>query len=163
LENGKKVLLHSVKVPKRMQKEMKQLVQQVFYASSYEEGLRLGQALIARFGERYSSAMECLEEDLEECLTYLKFPQAHWKFIRTTNLLERTFGEDKRRTKVIPRFPSERACLKLVYATLITASQRWKGAKMTPDIWRELEVLRREAFGEQSSEAGEREKELVAA
>ena len=30
--------------------------------------------------------MECLEEDSEECLTYLKFPQAHWKVIRTSNL-----------------------------------------------------------------------------
>jgi transposase-like protein len=148
------------KVPKKMQKEMKHLVQQVYYASSYKEGLRLGQALIARFGSRYSSAMECLEEDLEECLTYLRFPQAHWKVIRTTNLLERTFGEGKRRTKVIPRFPSERACLKLVYATLIATSQRWKGVKMTANIWWELETLRRETFGEGNSEA---DRELVAA
>ena len=103
--------------------------------------------------------MECLEEDLAECLTYLRFPQAHWKVIRTSNLLERTFGEGRRRTKVIPRFPSESAGLRLLYATLITASQGWKGVRMSPDIWLELELLRREAFGE----PGQRiEKELVA-
>ena len=147
------------KLPKKIEKEMKPLIKQVYYASSYEEGLRLGHELIARFRDRYPSAMECLEEDLEECLTYLKFPQAHWKVIRTSNLLERTFEEGRRRTKVIPRFPTESSALRLLYATLITASQSWKGIRMTPDIWWELEVLRREAFGEQSQKI---EKELVA-
>jgi transposase-like protein len=103
--------------------------------------------------------MECLEEDLEECLTYLKFPQAHWKAIRTSNLLERTFEEGRRRIKVIPRFPAESSALRLLYATLITASRSWRGVRMTPDIWWELELLRREAFGEQSQRI---EKELVA-
>lgn len=41
------------KVPRKMQKEIKGLVQAVFYASSYEEGLRLGKELIAHFGNRY--------------------------------------------------------------------------------------------------------------
>ena len=133
------------KVPRKMQKEIKRLVQQGFYASSYEDGLRLGQELIARLGGRYPSAMECLAEDREECLTYLKFPKA----TRTTNLLKRLFGEGRRRTKVIPRFPSEESCLRLIYASLITASKSWKGVRMTPDIWWGLEALSREAFGHQ--------------
>jgi len=147
------------KLPKKIEKEMKPLIKQVFYASSYEEGLKLGHELIARFKDRYTSAMECLEEDLVKCLTYLRFPQAHWKVIRTSNLLERTFGEGKRRTKVIPRFPTESAGLRLFYATLITASRSWKGVRMPPDIWFEIELLRREAFGEPSQMI---ERELVA-
>jgi len=91
------------KLPKKIEKEMKPLIKQVYYASSHEEGLKLGHELIARFKSRYTSAMECLEGDLAECLTYLKFPQVHWKIIRTSNLLERTFGEGKRRTKLIPQ------------------------------------------------------------
>jgi len=71
------------KLPKKIEKEIKPLIKQVYYASSYEEGLKLGHKLIARFKGRYTSAMECLEEDLAECLTYLKFPQAHWKAIRS--------------------------------------------------------------------------------
>lgn len=146
------------KIPRRVQKEIKHLVQQVFYASNYEEGLRLGQELIARFGDCYSSAMECLGEDLEECLTYLKFPEKHRKAIRTTNLLERLLGEDRRRTKVIPHFPSEKACLRLLYASLITASQSWNGVRMTPAIWCQLEVMRRKAFAEDKQRI---EKEMV--
>jgi len=147
------------KLPRRAQGEMKRLVGQVFQAPSYEEGLELGRELIARFKGSYTSALECLEEDLEECLTYLKFPQAHWKAIRTTNLLERMFGEGKRRTKVIPRFPTESAGLRLLYASLIIASRTWRGVRMTPDIWWELEVLKREALGQSEHRV---EKELVA-
>ena len=147
------------KLPKKAEKEMRPLIHQVLRASSYEGGLKLGHALIARYRDRYTSAMECLEEDLGECLTYLRFPEAHWKAIRTSNLLERLFGEGKRRTKVIPRFPNESSGLRLLYASLITASQSWKGVRMHPDIWWELEVLRQEAFGERNQKI---EKELVA-
>ncbi len=98
--------------------------------------------MIARFKARYPSAMECLEKDLEECLTYLLFPKEHQKRLRTTNLLERTVGESRRRTKVIPRFPTERSCLTLMYATLITASRTWRGIPMTAKILRALDKLR---------------------
>jgi transposase-like protein len=103
--------------------------------------------------------MECLEEGLGECLTYLKFPKAHWKAIRTSNLLEWTFAEGKRGTKVILRFPAESSGLRLLYASLITASQSWKGVRITPDIWLEVELLRQEAFEKQSRRV---ERELVA-
>ncbi|MDP2719918.1 MAG: IS256 family transposase [Dehalococcoidia bacterium] len=146
------------KLPKKIEKEMKPLINQVYYASSYEEGLKLGHELVTRFEDRYTSAMECLGEDLAECLTYLRFPQIHWKVIRTSNLIERTFGEGRRRTKVIPRFPTESAGLRLLYATLITASRSWKGVRMPPDIWFEIELLKREAFGEPRQRI---EKELV--
>lgn len=137
------------KLPRLAQKELKPLVRQVFLAPDYATGLRRGRALIARFRERYPSAMECLEKDLEECLTYLHFPVEHRKRIRTTNLLERTFGESRRRTKVIPRFQHEKACLALIFATLITAAERWRGVRMTPKILRALDALRPE--GSQAS------------
>ena len=57
-------------------------------------------------------------------------------------VLERTFGESRRRTKVIPRFPGEQACLRLVFATLIAASRKWQGIKMTPQMLRALDKLR---------------------
>jgi transposase-like protein len=130
------------KLPKLAATQLKPLLQQVFRAPDHATGLRRGRALIARFQARYPSAMECLEKDLEECLTYLLFPKEHQRRLRTTNLLERTFGESRRRTKVIPRFPTERSCLTLLYATLITASRTWRGIPMTPKILRALDKLR---------------------
>ncbi len=130
------------KLPRLAARQLKPLLQQVFLAPDHATGLRRGRALIARFHNRYSAAMECLEKDLDECLTYLLFPKEHQRRLRTTNLLERTFEESRRRTKVIPRFPSERSCLTLMYATLITASRTWRGIPMTPKILRALDKLR---------------------
>jgi len=132
------------KLPRLMQGQMKRLIQQVFLAPSHALALKRGRALIARFRDRYSAAMECLERDLEECVTYLHFPTAHHHRIRTTNRLERLNGEGRRRTKVIPRFPTERSCLALLFASLVTASKRWRGVKMSPAAIKQLQQLRTE-------------------
>ncbi len=125
-----------------MQAKMKGLVQQVFLAPTYPAALKRGRDLIAKFKDRYPAALECLERDLEECVTYLHFPDAHHLRIRTTNRLERLNGESRRRTKVIPRFPTERSCLTLLYASLIAASKHWRGIPMTAASLRQLQQLR---------------------
>jgi transposase-like protein len=63
-----------------------------------------------------AAALACLQDDFEACITHLRFPLAHRQAIRTTNLLEQLFGEERRRTKVIPHAFGERAMLKLMYA-----------------------------------------------
>jgi transposase-like protein len=132
------------KLPRMMQAQMKRLIQQLFLAPSYTVALKRRRALIARFRDRYPAAMECLERDLEECATYWRFPALHHRRIRTTNKLERLTGEGRRRTKVIPRFPTERSCLALLYASLMTASKRWRGVSMTPAVIKQLQLLRAE-------------------
>lgn len=89
------------KLPQAARALLMPLFCQVFTAASYEHGLKRGRALIARWRARYPAAMACLEQDLEACLVYLKFPKEHDQSLRTTNLLERTFGKGRRRTKVI--------------------------------------------------------------
>jgi putative transposase len=141
------------KLPRLMQAKMKDLVTQVFQAPSHTAALKRGRDLIAKFKDRYPAAMDCLERDLEECVTYLRFPAAHHRRIRTTNRLERLNGEMRRRTKVIPRFPTERSCLTLLYATLMTASKRWRGIPMTAAILRQLDQLRAEMTPPRKEEA----------
>ena len=130
------------KLPKDMQGKMKRLIHSAFYAKDYPEGLRIAKDIIARFEDEFPSAMECLAEGLEETLCALRFPATHRKSIRSTNLLERLLGESKRRTKVIPRFPTEKSTLSLVYAVLIDASSHWQSLRMTPKIIEALSELR---------------------
>ena len=66
----------------------------------------------------YPSAMAVIETDLPALVAHLRFPSEHRKRIRTTNLLERTFVEVRRRTKVIGRFPGETSALSLIWAVL---------------------------------------------
>src|SRR5262249_58562175 len=78
--------------------------------------------LPAAYGQDLPSAVACLQEDFEACIAHLKFPLAHRRAIRTTNLLERLFGEERRRSKVIPHAFGERAVLKLMFAAVVRAA-----------------------------------------
>jgi putative transposase len=56
--------------------------------------------------------------------------------------IERTFGESRRRVKVIGRLPGETTCLSLVWAVLDRASRGWRGGTQTSATIRQLQDLR---------------------
>jgi putative transposase len=91
----------------------------------------------------YPSAAAVIERNLDALVCHLRFPNAHRKRIRSTNLLERTFVEVRRRTKVIGRFPGETSALCLIWAVLELSSRGWRGVVMTPRAVAEIERLRR--------------------
>ncbi len=97
-----------------------------------------------RYGSVYPAAVKCLMADVESLTVYLRFPTEHWSRIRHSNFIERTFGETRRRVKVIGRLPGERSCLSLVWAVLDRASRGWRGVKHTPATTRLLADLRRQ-------------------
>ena len=94
----------------------------------------------------YPAAVECLEDDFEHLIAYLRFPAEHHGRIRHSNFIERTFGETRRRVKVIGRLPGERSCLSLVWAVLDRASRGWRDVNQTIPSIRLLAELRRELF-----------------
>jgi len=96
-----------------------------------------------RYAATYPAAMKCLLADREGLTAYLRFPAEHQHRIRHSNFIERTFGETRRRTKVIGRLPGETSCLSLVWAVLDRASRGWRGLTMTADGLRLLQDLRR--------------------
>jgi transposase-like protein len=130
------------KLPEKARPGLKKLIQKACTAQSHKSGLEQAQAVVAMYREQFPEAMKCLATGLEECLTALRFPETHRKRIRTTNLLERLFGEGQRRSKVIPQFMNERSGLSLMFAVLVDASAGWRGVKMTPAVSQELEALR---------------------
>jgi putative transposase len=66
----------------------------------------------------YAAAAACLADDLDALVAHLRYPLRHRRRWRSTNLLERSLGEVRRRTKVIGRFPGEQSCLSLCWAVL---------------------------------------------
>jgi transposase-like protein len=64
--------------------------------------------MVSTCGAALPSGLACLQDDFEACIVHLCFPLAHRRAIRTTNMLERLFGEKRRRTKVVP-LPSANA------------------------------------------------------
>jgi putative transposase len=99
--------------------------------------------MAAKYSPTYPAAMKCLLADREGLTAYLRFPAEHHNRVRHSNFIERTFGETRRRTKVIGRLPGETSCLSLVWAVLDRASRGWRGLTMTSDGLRLLQDLRR--------------------
>jgi putative transposase len=66
----------------------------------------------------YTAAAKCLADDLDALVVHLRYPLRHRRRWRSTNLLERSLAEVKRRSKVIGHFPGETSCLTLVWAVL---------------------------------------------
>ena len=95
-----------------------------------------------RWRDAYPAAVRCLLDDRDSLTVYLRFPREHWTRVRHSNFIERTFGETRRRVKVIGRLPGEHCCLKLVWAVLDRASAGWRGFTMTPAGLRLLADLR---------------------
>jgi hypothetical protein len=71
----------------------------------------------------------CLADDLPALTVHLAYPLRLKKRLRSTNLLERSLEEVRRRTKVIGRFPGETSCLTMAWAVmdLVIAGSRGLG------------------------------------
>ena len=80
-----------------------------------EAGLRV---LVGDLERDYPSAAACLADDLPALTVHLAYPLRLRKRLRSTNLLERSLEEVRRRTKVIGRFPGETSCLTMAWAVM---------------------------------------------
>jgi putative transposase len=100
--------------------------------------------VVQMYERELPAAVRCFLDDFDACIAHLRFPLQHRKVIRTTNLLERLFGEVRRRTKVVPHAFGERPVLKLMYAAVIRAADRWRGLTVGEFERRQLKAIRDE-------------------
>jgi putative transposase len=149
------------KVPAHAQGEVKRDYWAIFDGIEAEgeaavaEARRRAKRFIAKWKPLYPAAVACVADNLDALAVHLLFPAEHRKRIRHSNLIERTFGETRRRVKVIGRLPGEQSCLSLVWAVLDRASKGWRGLTMTPKALRRLQDLRRELLGQPRPSAPE--------
>jgi putative transposase len=128
------------KVLKEDKEEVKDSLRKIFYAPTYDHAKEAVKLFKDKWGRKYPSAVEILTEDIEFCLTYYRYPYRHWKRLRTTNVVERSFGEVKRRTKGIGRFQDEERALAMVYWQL--KELRWYGVDMTKEVQAVLAAIK---------------------
>ena len=111
-------------------------------AGSPADGEARLRVLVGELQTDYPSAAACLAEDLPALCAHLRYPLRLRKRLRSTNLLERSLGEVKRRTKVIGRFPGETSCLSLCWAVLDLVIAGAKGLALTDFEHRQLADMR---------------------
>jgi transposase-like protein len=94
-------------------------------------------AVVAKLREmKLQAAAECVEQGVEETLSYMSYPREHWRNLRTNNPLERVIREIRRRTRVVGAFPDGNSALMLVAARIRhIAGTKW-GTKRYIDMQR---------------------------
>jgi putative transposase len=132
------------KVPDSDWPEFREKARASYQAPSRQVARMLRDVVVEEYDKRFPAAVKCFLDDFEACIAHLRFPIAHRRVIRTTNLLERLFGEERRRMKIVANAFGERAVLKLMYAALIRASESWRGVQIKP-----LERKQLQAVGEE--------------
>jgi putative transposase len=106
-------------IPEKQHDQVRPELRAIFYQSNLEKANQELAAFVAKYEKTYPTAIECLNRDLPACLTFYSFPEKHWKFIRTTNIIERIFGEVKKRShKMAAAFRNENSCMLMFYAVI---------------------------------------------
>jgi transposase-like protein len=106
-------------VPQKQRAQVEPELKTIFYQPNREKAEQQLAAFNEKFARHYPSAVACLQRDVSACLTFYAFPEAHWKTLRTTNVIERLFQEVKKRSKKMnAAFRNEDSCLLLFYAVI---------------------------------------------
>ena len=114
------------KVPRKLKKAIGDEIRSIFYASSKKKALDFFKEFKTKWEKEIPSAVKCLENSLEACLTYLKFPEEEWICLRTTNVIERVNKEFKRRTKPMEILAGERSCYTLLAFICLKMELTWR-------------------------------------
>ena len=113
-------------VPQKEKKECAEGIKKIYNAKNKEEAIKRFKEWKGKWESRRPQAVRCLEKDLEELLYFYEMPKEHWKKIRTTNAIERTFREVRRRTRVLNVFMSRQSCDRIIYAIFAHLNNNWR-------------------------------------
>lgn len=101
----------------------------IYQSSCKKEAVARFREWSDRWKDICPKAVKCLEKDIDEMLSFFGFPQKHWKKVRTTNVIERSFREVRRRTRTMSCFNNVSSCERIVYAVFVHMNERWKSPR----------------------------------
>ena len=98
----------------------------IYRASSKNEALKAFRQWKQHWEQRRPTAVACVEHNLEALLNFFDLPEAHWKKLRTTNVIERAFREVRRRTRPMSSFTNIASCDRIIYGVLSHLNSSWE-------------------------------------
>ena len=105
--------------PRSKVRSVAAMLKAIHAQESREAALDKAEAVVQKLRDmKLKEAAKKVEDGIEETLTYMSFPYAHWLKIRTNNSIERLNREIRRRTRVVGTFPDGNSALMLVCARL---------------------------------------------
>jgi putative transposase len=83
-------------------------------------------AFIEICGVKYEKAVEYLSKNREALLAFYDFPAAHWKHLRTTNVIESAFAMARHRTVRSKECLSNKTALAMIFKLAEAAEKSWR-------------------------------------
>ena len=112
-------------IPQRSKEAFAKDLKQIWLAEDAEHARSLAVALAEKYRSRYPKAIECLENGLEDSLTFFSFPMIDQRKIASSNMIERLNKEIRRRTRVVGIFPNEASYMRLVCSYILEYAEDW--------------------------------------
>lgn len=122
---------------KKDQPEVLKALRKIYNAQSRAVALKRFKDFKNAWAKDYPNAIKSLEQDLEELLNFLTIPikKEHRNFIRkrirTTNVIERSFREVRRRTKPMSCFNNNDSLQRIMYAVFYRLNTNWKAKPLS--------------------------------
>lgn len=113
-------------VAKKQQPEVKRALQEIASAETRPDCERLKRAFAKAYARVHPKAVERLERDWERMTTYYHFPAAHWKHLRTTNVIESPFAAVRLRTGAAKRFRKVENATALIWKMLLVVEEHFR-------------------------------------
>ena len=113
-------------------KAFKAQARKIYDASSHREAVAAFKNLRKQWGKAYPQTIKLIEQDLGSLLSFLEIPikERYRQFIRcqirTTNIIERSFREVRRRTRPMSCFKNTDSVQRIVYAIFSKLNNKWK-------------------------------------
>ena len=98
----------------------------IYRASNKNQALTAFRQWRQAWQHRRPRAVACVQRDLEQLLSFFAVPAAHWKKVRTTNVIERAFREVRRRTRPMSSFSNLESCDRIVYGVISHLNSSWE-------------------------------------
>ena len=113
-------------------KPFKADARKIYNASTHREAVSAFKALRKNWKSTAPDAVNCLERDLDELLAFLTIPikEQYRAFIRrqirTTNIIERSFREVRRRTRPMGCFTNYDSVSRIIFAIFNRLNSKWQ-------------------------------------
>ena len=125
------------KLPKSVQPQAKTLIHDIYLAETEAKAEKAFEHFCESYRDRYPKAVQTLEKDRDLLLTFYRFPAAHWKHIRSTNVIESVFATVRLRTYKTKGLGTRNATLAMAFKLTEEAAKRWRRIAG----WKQLELV----------------------
>jgi len=114
------------KIRKRDMEECMAGARLIYLAEHRRKAIKCFRDWKSRWYILYPRAVNCIEKDLDELLNFFDTPPDHWIKVRTTNIIERSFREVRRRIRPMSCFTNSRSVDRIIYGVINHLNESWK-------------------------------------